>query len=145
MLTSTSPRSLRLAAIQSAKNASLKSSKWTPKCPLDNLSFGSRSIEAFPTNILGKDLLEMEGKWAICESHREQKKVICLTDNTLICTNCAIFGDHKGHQVKQLSSFEGVLNQKKDQLSAVAEKMFELTNDLEEKKKSLKEAIKDKF
>jgi len=123
----------------------------TPKCPLDKLRFGRdfRTIDAFPTNFLGKDLLEMEGKWNKCEAHKEKTKMICLTDNTLVCGACVIFGDHKGHDIKMLSDFEGLVQQKKNQLSAVAEKISkvssEFTSLLEEKKQNMKSTIKDRF
>jgi len=122
-----------------------------PRCPLDKLIFDSafRSIEAFPTNFLGKDLLEMEGKWSRCTSHQEQNKMICLNENTLVCTNCVIFGAHKGHDVKLLSDFKDLANQKKDQLSNVYDKVStsfaQMSSSFEEKKAKMRTSIKERF
>jgi len=123
----------------------------TPKCPLDKLKFSRdfRTIDTFPTNFLGKDLLEMEGKWGICESHQEQQKMICLTDHTLVCGNCVVFGEHKGHNIKKLSTFEEAINQKKNELSVIGERVSkissEFTDALDEKKENIQNTIQDRF
>jgi len=123
----------------------------TPKCPLDKLKFDKdlRTIHAFPTNFLGKELLEMKTKWTTCESHKKDNEIICLTDSTLVCSNCVIFGDHKGHEVRLLSDFEKTIKQKKNQLSALSEKFSKapsgLQTTLKEKKRNIRSMITDRF
>lgn len=29
--------------------------------------------------------------------------VVCIKDQKLICSACALFGDHKGHEIKSLN------------------------------------------
>ena len=131
--------------------AQVLKSESEPKCPLDKLKFGRdfRKIEAFPTNFLGKELLEMKGRWNSCESHNGKKKFVCLDDHTLVCKDCVIFGDHKGHQVKQISDFEGVVKTKKYELQALVNKIstapFSLNISIEEKKFNLIECIRKRF
>jgi len=124
----------------------------TPKCPLDKLSFGRdfRSIDSFPTNFLGKHLLEWNGKWRRCSTHpQEISKVICLTDQTLICSDCAIFGDHQGHEIKSLSEVQNLANLKKNQLSEILNQIFINVSKFEKsisgKEQTIKEIIKERF
>jgi len=122
-----------------------------PTCPLDKLKFGRdfQDINAFPTNFLGKDLLEIEGKWSRCETHQEPNKMICLMDHQLVCANCIIFGDHQGHQVRLLSDFQGIAKQKKEQLETISDKIskncHEFMSTFEEKKQKLKEIVEARF
>ena len=124
----------------------------TPKCPLDKLSFGRdfRSIDSFPTNFLGKHLLEWNGKWERCSAHpQEIGKVICLTDQTLIYSDCAIFGDHQGHDIKSLSEVQNLANIKTNELSDILNKITDhqsqFDTSIQEKEETIKEAIKEKF
>jgi len=124
---------------------------YSPKCPLDKLTFSGdfQTIDAFPTNFLGKDLLEIEGRWSRCSHHQEPNKMICLADNTLICANCVIFGNHKGHEVRLLSDFKDIVQPKKEQLQAISAKISktatELIINIEEKKQNIKSFIQAKF
>jgi len=123
----------------------------TPKCPLDKLKFGEdfQNIDAFPTNFLGKELLEMKGKWSQCDFHKKENEMICLTDQVFVCANCVIFGDHKGHDVKLLSEFEDIAKQKKNKLLALSENISKIPSEFaktfEEKMQSMKSIITDKF
>lgn len=42
-----------------------------------------------------------------CLLHGKPADLICLEDNDIICCNCALFGEHKGHEV---INSEGILN-----------------------------------
>jgi len=123
-----------------------------PQCPLDKIKFGRefRSIDAFPTNVLGKDLLEIENLWSKCSTHdNEAKKFICLTDNTLVCGNCVMFGEHEGHDVRLLTDFLGQAKDKKGELEGLSSKMSKslqkLNSSLEEKYRNMKDLIKQRF
>jgi len=123
----------------------------TPKCPLDKLKYDRdlQTIDAFPTNYLWRDLIEMKGKWGYCASHKKENEMICIRDNTLVCSNCVIFGDHKGHDVKLVSDFEEIVNQKKHQLSAISEKVSKTPSEFkklfEEEKQNVKSMIANAF
>ena len=125
----------------------------SPKCPLDKSQFDKifRTIEPFPTNFLGKELLEMEGSWNRCPIHHEQNKMICLTDNSIICYPCFIFGEHKGHDIRLLFDYEETIATKKNQLSiiSISDKISnassQLLSHLEENKQKMKTAIQERF
>jgi len=122
-----------------------------PKCPMDKLKFGRefRKVNAFPTNFLGKELLEMKRRWNSCGLHHEDKEFVCLDDNTLVCYQCVIFGDHKCHQVKRLSEYQLNAKIKKDELQGLANKISKSLDDLntsiEEEQKRIKSIIKKRF
>ena len=37
----------------------------------------------------------------ICIAHDKPKELICLTCREMVCHTCALFGDHKGHDVRE--------------------------------------------
>jgi hypothetical protein len=36
----------------------------------------------------------------MCPSHNRPLEVICVDHKKRICTNCALFGDHKNHDIR---------------------------------------------
>lgn len=38
----------------------------------------------------------------MCRQHQKPLEVVCVIDLKKICANCAIFGEHKGHDFKSL-------------------------------------------
>lgn len=38
----------------------------------------------------------------MCLIHQKPLEIVCIRDKTKICSTCAIFGDHKGHEFKSL-------------------------------------------
>ena len=38
----------------------------------------------------------------ICDIHKKRADLMCLNDFAVICTDCAIFGAHKHHEMKSL-------------------------------------------
>jgi len=123
-----------------------------PQCPFDKINFakGFRSIDAFPTNVLVKDLLEIESLWSKCSTHNnEAKKFICLTDNQLVCGNCVMFGEHEGHDVRLLSDLFDQAKGKKEQLEDISGKMSQslqkMNSSLEQNYKSIKDICRQRF
>lgn len=41
-----------------------------------------------------------------CLEHRTISNLVCLTDQKIICSNCALFGVHKGHDYIKLENFK---------------------------------------
>lgn len=39
------------------------------------------------------------GTW--CQEHNKKAELICVTCKHQICHNCALFGDHKGHDIRE--------------------------------------------
>jgi len=96
-----------------------------PRCPLDKSTFDAKykRIDDFPKNFLALNLLETQQKQTRCPVHNKFQDLICLDDHTLVCSDCVIFGDHKRHDVKKMSDFEGIAKQKRAQLQAISEKL----------------------
>lgn len=40
-----------------------------------------------------------------CAEHQSKAQLVCLTDRKIICTNCALFGVHKGHDYLKFEEF----------------------------------------
>ena len=36
----------------------------------------------------------------MCASHKRPLEVVCVDDKVKICTNCALFGEHKNHDIR---------------------------------------------
>lgn len=36
----------------------------------------------------------------MCRVHKRPLEVVCFNCKVKICTNCALFGEHKGHEIK---------------------------------------------
>ena len=37
----------------------------------------------------------------LCPKHNRKLEIICIDDRVRVCANCALFGEHKGHEVRQ--------------------------------------------
>ena len=37
----------------------------------------------------------------MCEEHNRKVEIICIQDRTRICSTCTLFGQHKGHDVRE--------------------------------------------
>lgn len=42
----------------------------------------------------------------MCLLHQKPLEVVCVIDLKKICANCAIFGEHKGHDFKSIEEIE---------------------------------------
>jgi len=124
---------------------------YNPCCPLDKKPFTweFNGIDSFPTNYLQRDLSKESGEYDICSAHQKKTKFICLNDQTLVCTDCLIFGHHKGHDAKPLSDFKEKMEQKGRELQAVSTALKSCRNRvsklLETKEEGLRKVIQKKF
>ena len=59
-----------------------------------------------PINYALKDIIEKNQSQHLCLIHNEAIKFFCKDDNQSVCGNCAIVGDHKGHDVVQLKTIK---------------------------------------
>src|SRR5688572_16534418 len=72
-------------------------------CPLDRKTFSVRNgVTDLPINMPLKQILEMRSQQKICQLHQEEATLICVTDKSRICTQCAYSNDHKGHEIKHI-------------------------------------------
>lgn len=44
-----------------------------------------------------------------CEEHKRKLEIICIQDRMRICSTCALFGAHKGHDVRMEHEVVGEL------------------------------------
>ena len=117
------------------------------KCPFDNKTFypSQTSLENFPLNFVLMDLLEQKNN-NICKAHPDEKlKLMCLTDNRKICSECAINEDHKDHQVKKIKVLKAqgakVKRELQETLSNMRDYEKEKTGDFEQIRKVFINAI----
>ena len=48
-------------------------------------------------------------KIQFCSEHREEKKLFCLQCKLFSCNTCALFGDHKDHDVHDIEKAQQIL------------------------------------
>ena len=124
------------------------------------------SIESFPKNIALIDLLQTKNieyltspqpklntdKFKLLESIKKfsEKKItqyckihpnknleiICLDDKCKICTNCALFGEHKNHNIINIDDFE-------KEIEVKSEVLIDLFDTIEKKFKELENSIRE--
>ena len=120
-------------------------------CPLDNTTFTveKRSIESFPVNFgLLNIVLEMLAE-ELCHEHLEKKILVCFTDKTKICHDCALFGNHKGHDIKPLKKIKLNCKHNEQQLQKALDTLDahheEMNNRVQDMKISMEKTIKFRF
>ncbi len=52
----------------------------------------------------------------LCEIHRRHLEVVCLECRCMICTNCALFGLHRGHNIYSKEDILTMLEKKGEEL-----------------------------
>ena len=87
------------------------------KCPLDNIPFDEMqgSLDRFPLNFALLALLEGK-KQNTCQIHDKKLVIICLQDKVKICYDCALFGEHKWHNIKKIKELKAKGNKVKSDL-----------------------------
>ena len=57
--------------------------------------------------------------------HSKPAELVCCNDGNLICANCALFGEHKGHNIKNSADFMNELTNLTEQALGIFDKMKE--------------------
>ena len=121
------------------------------RCPLDKRPFcpGKTSLSDFPANFSLLQLLEESTNEGICSEHQERKNLVCMTDRVLVCNSCAIFGEHKGHEMKRTKDFHQILKSKTDQIEralyVLDSHCCKMNSILQKTRASLSDSIKSTF
>ncbi|CAG9334280.1 unnamed protein product [Blepharisma stoltei] len=89
-------------------------------CPEDRGALTVRHLDELPKNyallrLLSKSPPKTEKN--LCQSHKRQLEYICLDDRQKVCANCVLFGDHKGHEIKQFEELLHEFSMKTETLS----------------------------
>ena len=83
-------------------------------CPEDKVNFilsdKSLGLASFPLNfslisILRKGSENLPSQPSICQLHRKPLDMVCINDKTMICTDCALFDQHRGHVYRRDEDF----------------------------------------
>lgn len=99
----------------------------------------ARGIECFPLNVALMNLLSKTPASAskdepkvisrettrshFCKHHHKLADLICLTDKKIICSKCALFGDHRNHEIKEIEDFKQIVRSRVSELSNELEKL----------------------
>jgi len=57
-----------------------------------------------------------------CLIHQKPLEIVCIRDRTKICSTCAIFGDHKGHEFKSMDEVAKDKEKRCDQILELIDK-----------------------
>ncbi|CAD8083490.1 unnamed protein product [Paramecium primaurelia] len=122
-------------------------------CPEDNiLAKGKTHITEFPKNC---QLLKMvvkqrpsieqpeyqlhlnnlaQEKIELCTEHLEKLEIVCLTDKIRICTKCALFGNHRHHEVRSVDDVVREIASKAENIMQTYQKILDKQQELTESK-----------
>ena len=76
----------------------------TFSCPLDDTAYDLRGhSKSFPVNNVLSDLIGQCDR--MCKEHERPLEYLCLEEQTEICANCALFGQHQSHKLTQVKDF----------------------------------------
>ena len=81
----------------------------TLKCPLDkkSVSIQELTVDLFPINYALLQVLEGNSGREFCKDHKtEQVRFVCITDQCHICDDCALYGEHRDHEVKSMKKIK---------------------------------------
>ncbi|CAK58033.1 unnamed protein product (macronuclear) [Paramecium tetraurelia] len=131
-------------------------------CPEDNiLARGKLNISEFPKNCqLLKMILKQRSsieqpeyqlnlnnfakeRFELCAEHLEKLEIVCLTDKIRICTKCALFGNHRHHEVKSVDDVVREVTHKAENIMQTYQKILDKQQEMSESK--FYEPLTDKF
>lgn len=55
-----------------------------------------------------------------CSLHNKPCDIVCLTDRSFICHKCALFGEHKSHDYKEIDDFRRLIEEKVNEVWLLA-------------------------
>jgi hypothetical protein len=62
----------------------------------------------------------------MCREHNRKLEIICIEDRVRICSNCALFGSHKGHDIRMEPEVVGEIEYRTELLIT----MYQIVDDL---------------
>lgn len=86
----------------------------------NDLSFNKSN---FNNENLNKINISDKEQEKICRSHNKKMDLFCIEDNERICTNCALFGDHKNHEIEEEEEILKKINAKAENILTILEKL----------------------
>ncbi|CAD8135775.1 unnamed protein product [Paramecium octaurelia] len=136
---------LRILQLQKSKNLrpinleSKMSNQTFEEWPSDETSIDSNFLDDLATSVKKPQKLNLKrfrdqddsfgslnysyNSGKLCQTHRRQLEVVCLQCQTMICTNCALFGTHKGHYIYSEEDIISLLEMKAQELTEMVERI----------------------
>lgn len=59
----------------------------------------------------------------ICPIHKKKMELFCLEEKERICTNCALFGNHKNHEIEEEDEILKRINSRAEKFLEILEKL----------------------
>ena len=102
-------------------------------CPEDRSQISITSLSELPKNfsllrMLNKNLSRSESN--LCKDHKRPLEFICLLDKSKVCANCALFGRHRGHEIKPIEEIVS-------DIASKAELLMEMLQLIEQSQKTV--------
>ncbi|CAD8143264.1 unnamed protein product [Paramecium octaurelia] len=136
---------LRILQLQKSKNLrpmnleSKMNNQTFEEWPSDETSIDSNFLDELATSVKKPQKLNLKrfrdqddsfgslnysyNSGKLCQTHRRQLEVVCLQCQTMICTNCALFGSHKGHYIYSEEDIISLLEMKAQELTEMVERI----------------------
>ncbi|CAK77067.1 unnamed protein product (macronuclear) [Paramecium tetraurelia] len=70
----------------------------------------------------------------LCQEHLEKLEIVCFTDQVRICTRCALFGQHRHHEVRSVDDVVKEITQKAENIMQIYQKILQKQCELTESK-----------
>lgn len=68
-----------------------------------------------------KKALAVEKTLGICKEHDRPLELVCLGCKVRVCPHCALFGAHKGHDVREESEVQNLISEHAKQLEQMVD------------------------
>jgi len=120
-------------------------------CPIDKKeqSGSFPSIDSFHPNFALIGMIEKTRKFGLCKDHKKELQYFCVKDEVKVCNGCALFGEHRGHNIKTLSDLKPEIKKKIQQLHEESQKLDNYQADIqkiyEDQRERTHQEIRSKF
>ncbi|CAK60298.1 unnamed protein product (macronuclear) [Paramecium tetraurelia] len=147
---------LRILQLQKSKNLrpinleSKMTNQTFEEWPSDETSIDSNFLDELATSVKKPQKLNLKrfrdqddsfgslnysyNSGKLCQTHRRQLEVVCLQCQTMICTNCALFGSHKGHYIYSEEDIISLLEMKAQELTEMVERIHKESSSISRSK-----------
>jgi len=106
-----------------------------------------KTLDSFPPNYVLRDSLEKSLQ--LCQHHQKELEFVCVQDKVKICNRCALFGEHKNHEIKPLSDLEPQMKKKIQEMKRLlqeSEEYYKKTDKVyEDQRKAALGTIESRF
>jgi len=99
-------------------------------CPSDHTPIATTSVLEIPKNKVLLKLLKAPLPEK-CSEHKKDLEFFCFQDNQKVCSKCALFGDHKEHDIKPLEDLNEEIEKRILELNALKQGICQVEADLE--------------